>query len=246
MKWARGRMRRLSANCSSAWAHQPATRPVAKIEVQKSGGMPRASYTTAEKKSTFTGSPVREVTAVYTASATSKRRVRPVASAMLAGHAAQDARPRVIHLVDAVAEAGHARAGIGALGPGEPAAPADARLDVRLGARGIADLVEHGEHVVVGAPVAGTLEGRDGGHHGRMQIGQRGHRHARREGGGVDSWSAWRVRMTSSTRATSAAAPGPPGGGGSGRRARRRGGPPPARDPTGCGATPPPPPAPAP
>src|SRR5262249_38918833 len=58
---ARGRMSRLSAYCSSAWAHQPATRPTAKIDVQRSPGMPSAWYTTAEKKSTLTGRPVRAV-----------------------------------------------------------------------------------------------------------------------------------------------------------------------------------------
>jgi len=33
----------LSAYCSSACAHQPAMRPTAKIDVQKSGGIPSAS-----------------------------------------------------------------------------------------------------------------------------------------------------------------------------------------------------------
>ena len=48
------------------------------------------------------------------------------------GHAAQHAGARVVHLVDAVAEAGDAGARVGALAPGQRPARAQARLDERL------------------------------------------------------------------------------------------------------------------
>ena len=101
-------------------------------------------------------------------------------------HAAQDARPRIVDAVHAVTEAGDARLWIRALGPGQRPALAEARCDERLRPRRIADLLEHQEHVLVRAAVTRALQDADGRHHGGVEIGQRGHGHARREGRRVE------------------------------------------------------------
>ena len=100
--------------------------------------------------------------------------------------AAQDARAGVVHLVDAMAEAGHARLGIRALGLRQRATGADPRLDVRLRPRRIADLAEHREDVFVGAAVPRALERRHGRRQRGVHVGQRRHRHARGERRGIE------------------------------------------------------------
>ena len=85
-----------------------------------------------------------------------------------------------------MAEAGHACLGIGAISLGERRARADPRFHEGLGKRRLGNLEEHGEHVLVRAAVPRPLERRDGRHHRRVEISHRGHRHARREGGGVE------------------------------------------------------------
>src|SRR4029453_13647865 len=76
-------------------------------------------------------------------------------------HSPEHARPRVVDPVNAVAEPGHAYLRIAALLLGEPRARAHARLDVALGARGLTDLEQHRQHVLVGATVTRPLQGRD-------------------------------------------------------------------------------------
>ena len=80
-----------------------------------------------------------------------------------------------------MAEARHARLGIRTLGLRQRAALADPRLDVRLGARRIADLEQHREHVFVGAAVTRALQRSHRRRQRGVHVGERGHRHARGE-----------------------------------------------------------------
>ena len=83
-------------------------------------------------------------------------------------------------------ESRHAGAGVTALGPGESRPRAEPLPHVGGRPRRIADLAQHRQDVLVGAPVLGTLERRDRRHDRRVQIRQRGHGDAERERRGVE------------------------------------------------------------
>ena len=102
------------------------------------------------------------------------------------GHAPQDTGASVVHLVHAVAEAGHARLGIGPLVLGQSGPSAQATLDEGFRPGRVLDLEQHGQNVLVGPAVARPLEGGDGRDDRGVEIGQGRHRDAGGEGGGVE------------------------------------------------------------
>ena len=101
-------------------------------------------------------------------------------------HPAQHPGTGIVDLVDAVAEAGHPRPRVAARVPRERRPRPEAPLHERLGARGVADLAQHREHVLVGAAVAGPLQGRDRRHDGGVEVGEGRDRHAPGERRGVE------------------------------------------------------------